>query len=78
MQEIYKGYEINASREGSLGGDENLYFSVYRAEDGLEVVADFTTGSDTEEEYIGYMKQRVDQFIESKGESEDMAEDYAI
>lgn len=78
MQEIYRGYEINATREASLGGDEYLYFSVYRVEDGLEVVADFTSGTDTEPEYIGYMKNRVDKFIETRGESEDMAEDYAI
>ena len=76
MKVEYKGYEIEAKREQSMGGWENLYFSVYRISDGLEVVCSFTEGSDTEEEYIGYMKDRVDEFIMTKGDSEEMAELY--
>jgi len=76
MKTEYKGYELSASREDSLCGIENLYFSAYRLSDGLEVICDFTEGEDSEEDFIESMKVRIDGFIETRGESEDMLEDY--
>jgi len=76
MKGIYRGYEIEAVREDSLGGDDNLYYRAYRVSDGLAVVDDFTMGSDPEEEFYEFLKVRVDKFIESKGASEEMADEY--
>jgi hypothetical protein len=60
MKTIYKGHEIDVRRERSMGGDELLYYSVFRLSDGYECVSSFTTGGDTVKEYIGYMKERID------------------
>lgn len=60
MKASYRGYEIDAHRGESIGGDDYLYFTVMRESDGRFVVDDFTTGVDTEEDYIGYMKERID------------------
>ena len=73
MREIYKGYEIDATRDSKEG---NLYYSVFREEDGLEVVCDFTSGDESEAEYVEYMKARVDEFIKTEGASEEMADEY--
>jgi len=76
MKTMYRGYEIDVTREKCLGGWNQLYFSVYRVSDGLEVIADFSESEDTVREMTGYMKERVDEFIASKGKSELMEEEY--
>ena len=78
MKTNYRGYEIDCSRDESCGAGEHLYFSVFRIEDQLCVVESFTTGEDSESAYVRYMKERVDEFIRTKGASEDMADDYTL
>jgi len=66
MKQIYRGYEIDAHREPSMGGDSYLYFSVYAVDndDKLKPCLEdsFTSGEDTAREYIGYLKKMVDDF----------------
>lgn len=71
----YKGYEIDCRREESMGAGEHLYYGVFRISDGLLVIGSFTTGNDSERDFIGFMKERVDEFIKTEGASEGM-EDY--
>lgn len=79
MKIKHKGYEIECTREPCLGGWAMTYFSVFREEDGLEVVADFT-----EEEFENEMtpiidlQKRVDEFIITEGKSEDLEDEYHI
>ena len=60
MKVEYKGYDIEVNREDCLGGWKNLYYSIYRKSDGFECVCDFTEGEDTVDDYIKYMKERID------------------
>lgn len=61
MKVEYKGYEIEVVRERCLGGWDMLYYRIFRISDGYCCVDNFTTGSDTVREYIGYMKERIDE-----------------
>ena len=56
----YKGYEIEVKREMSMGGDEFLYFTITRESDGYLCEGDFTDEEATVREFIGYMKERID------------------
>lgn len=38
MKRFYRGYEISVTREMSLGGDKLLYYSIFRQEDGKEML----------------------------------------
>jgi hypothetical protein len=60
----YKGFEIKAERQMSLGGDENLYFYIMRQSDGWFMTDSFTSGEDEESDFIGYLKNRVDQYLD--------------
>jgi len=76
MKVKYKGYEIEVRREPCLGGWPVTYFDVFRISDGLIVIGDFTEGEDTMNDITDMMKDRVNEFIKTKGASENMAEDY--
>jgi hypothetical protein len=60
MKTTYKGHEIDVRREQSMGGDDLLYYSIFRVSDGYECTSGFTTDSSTPAEYTGYMKERID------------------
>jgi hypothetical protein len=71
MKINYRGFEIDAHRDRSMGGDMYLYYSVFRESDGWELTSGFTTGSDRVQTFVGYLKERVDRFIvDPKEESE--------
>jgi hypothetical protein len=78
MKVVYRGHRIDAYRERAMGGWMNLYFSVFRVSDGLEVTSGFTSGSDTVRDYIRYMKERVDGFIADPSEEFPDASDEEI
>lgn len=60
MKVTYRGCVIDAHRAKSLGGDVNLYFSIF---DGNYCVEDsFTSGSDNVRTFIGYLKEHVDDY----------------
>ena len=71
MKVIYKGFEIEVKREQALGGWDNLYFSVFRLSDSWCFEDSFTEGSDTVKDYIGYMKKRIDDYLENPKDYED-------
>jgi len=60
----YKGYTIILEREQSCGGDELLYFSIFK--DDTECLSDFTSGEDTIDEMIGYLQYNIDAEIENE------------
>jgi hypothetical protein len=72
----YRGYDIDVRREECLGGWDMTYFNVFRSSDGLQIICDFTEGNDPVREIMKDMKSRVDKFIETKGESECLSEEY--
>ena len=78
MKADYRGYEIVVTRAYSLGGSLNCYFSVFRKEDGLTVIDSFTSGEDPVSDMVEAMKRRVDEFIESRGASECLEDEYDV
>jgi len=70
MKVVYKGFEISAEREKSMGGDVLLYYSIFRLSDGYEVESNFTYGSDKIRDFIGYLKGHVDEFLAATEKSE--------
>ncbi len=65
MKTIYKGHKIDCHREKALGGWDNLYYSIFRLSDMYEVTSGFTTGSDKVKDYIKYMKEFVDEYMDN-------------
>ena len=66
MKVSYKGYEIDAHREESLGLGVLLYWSIFRESDGYEADSGFSSGEDTEEFWVKGLKQRVDSELSEK------------
>lgn len=60
MKTSYKGYELRVERDQSLCGYEYLYYSIYRESDGYCCAESFSSGEETEEEFIEILKERVD------------------
>lgn len=74
--ETYKGYSIEISREDCMGGWPMTYFDVFRVSDGLHVIGNFSEAEDSIDSFVDDMKSRVDEFIKTKGASEEMEEDF--
>jgi hypothetical protein len=62
MKQIYRGHEIEAKREKSMGGDVLLYYSIFRS-DGFEVTSGFTYGTDRIVDFMKHLRARVDEEI---------------
>lgn len=65
LTEVYRGHQISLSREDSLGGDELLYYGIYRTSDWFECAAGFTSDESDLPTYMGYMRERVDNELSS-------------
>lgn len=61
----YKGFEITAEREISLGGEELLYYSIFREEDGWEMESSFTSGTENPLAMVNILRGHVDDYIEN-------------
>lgn len=70
MKSNYKGYEIIVERDNSMSGYDAIFYSVFRKADGLEIICNQTYSDDTVYTIFQGMKDRVDEFIETKGDSE--------
>jgi hypothetical protein len=67
MKINYKDFEINCTREKSLGGENLLYYQIYD-KDGVEVVGSFTTDASSVRVYANSLKEVVDDIIENPNE----------
>jgi len=63
MKIVYKDFDVDAHREKSMGGDTLLYYSIFRKSDGYEVTSGFSYGTDKIVDFVGYLKDWVDDFI---------------
>lgn len=76
MKRNYRGHEITVFRDQSLGGDVYLYYTIIRLSDGYICVDNFTSGAETVREFMGHMKERVDNELQEDdpwGEAEEEA-----
>lgn len=62
MKTIYKGCEIEVTRDQCLGGWEMLFFSVF--DGNYEVTSGFSESSETVREFIKGLKELVDDYRE--------------
>lgn len=60
MKKLYRGWEVEAYRSKSLGGDTLLYYSLFDPE-GYEIDSGFYTGTETPREFMGLLCKRVDE-----------------
>lgn len=63
MKQDYRGFELSARREKSLGGDTLLYYYIMRKSDGWFLEDSFTSGAETAREYMKYLKDMVDDYL---------------
>jgi len=64
MKITYKGFDIEAKRERSMGGETLLYYFIFRQSDGFEVTSGFSYGTDKICDFISYLKDIADDFLE--------------
>lgn len=63
MRQVYRGYELYAARERSLGGWRNTYYWACRKRDGYMLIDSFSEG-DSPQYLVGWMKRVIDELID--------------
>lgn len=71
MKTIYKGFEIEAKREKSLGGDVPLYFTIMRLSDNWFLEDNFEYSDEKVKDRFKDLKGKVDDYLENPKEYED-------
>lgn len=77
MKVSYKGHEIEVKREKCLGGWSLLYSTIYRKSDGYECVCTHEDSAEKVRDMIDYLKQRVDEELESADPWDENADPFA-
>lgn len=62
MKVVYDGFELDAHRDKSLGGDVLLYYSAFAVGCGWELTSGFSNDEDAEETHIASLKAAVDDY----------------
>lgn len=65
MKLTYKGHDIEVTREKCNGGWMQTHYSVFRLSNGMECITDFSDGSDSINEWVRILKERIDSEIAS-------------
>lgn len=71
MKINYKGFEINVTREKSLGGWDNIYYYIMRIDDDWFLEDNFSTGEDDLRDFAYGLKNIVDDYLENPSDYED-------
>ena len=66
MKVVYRGHEIEVTREKCLCGWSELYTSVFRLYDGLECVCAVEDSAEKIVDQVRYMKERIDEELASE------------
>ena len=64
----YKGFEITVERDVSLGGEDLLYYSIFRDEDGWNMESSFTSGSEDLLSMSNYLREHVEDYLKNPGD----------
>lgn len=62
----YKGHEIDVAREESLGGEDLLFYSVFRKNDGYECTSGFSYDESTPDQFAKLLEARIDDELKSE------------
>ena len=60
MKSIYRGHEIEVTRDRCLGGWQQMYYSIFRVSDGYECLSGFEDSAETVRDKMKQLKERVD------------------
>ncbi|UUV47034.1 hypothetical protein [Bacillus phage vB_BanS-Thrax5] len=71
MKAKYRGFELEAKREKSLGGWDCVYISAYSIDTGWELVADGYTGDITVREAMKELRDTVDNYHKNPQDYDD-------
>lgn len=71
MKSIYRGFEIEVTREKCLAGYPMIYYSIFRISDGWELTSGFYDTEDTVRSFLKDMKATVDDYYENPAEYEE-------
>ncbi|HZJ99495.1 MAG TPA: hypothetical protein VFC79_05795 [Tissierellaceae bacterium] len=72
MKVVYRGHEIEVTREKCLGGWSELYTSVFRLSDGLECICSVEDSAEKIVDQVRYMKERIDEELALENPWEDV------
>lgn len=73
MKVKYRNCEIECTRDKALSGDTMLFFDVFDCgahDPGREITSGYSEGADTVREYIKYLKEIVDDYIDHPNDYE--------
>lgn len=68
MTVVYRGFDIDVTKEKCMAGYKLTYYSIFRKSDGYELTSGYSDDNDTVRTWIKIMKGRVDGFFDNPAE----------
>lgn len=70
MKIDYKGFELEAVREDSMGGDELIFYSIFRKSDWWELDSGYSAANILISKFMSELKSTVDDYLANPSDYE--------